>query len=117
MEVKGLIGGIMEIDYRGRVYFPNELFEFLGNPKHINIVKIEENDKDLIAIQSDKVKKGIMATISANVNDRRAVIPKNIRNLLSLNQHNRYIVILNAKIKNNNFAIMKRLDIDKVVGD
>ena len=106
--------GILELDERNRVYFPSIVFDILNKPEHLKIVEKIIDGKNQIVIESENYDGKALAKINVNANMRRGTIPKKVREKLSLNAHNPFIILLK---NDRNEIMMKRLDVEKIIGD
>ena len=106
--------GILELDERNRVYFPSSVFDILNNPKYIKFVEKNIDGKSQIVIESDNYNGKSIGKANVNSNERRGTIPKKVRDKLSLNKHNPFVVLLK---NDRNEILMKRLDIERIVED
>ena len=108
--------GIMELDERNRVSYPQELLNMLGTS--FKFVEISTSDKSFIALTdfNDDVGK-VVATLNLK-SERRGVIPKKVRKKLNVDfEKNRYLIILTKEIKNKTYPVLIKLDAEKFLGD
>ncbi|RLG58805.1 MAG: hypothetical protein DRN95_03635 [Candidatus Hydrothermarchaeota archaeon] len=114
--------GIIDLDKRNRVSFPPKLFEFLGDTNQIKLVEfgssISEKTRLIIVDFNEEVEGKMVATLNVNKNERRTVLPKRIRKFLGVdNVNHKYLIIHTEKFGDKEYAILKRLDINKILGD
>jgi len=108
--------GIMELDERNRVSYPQKLLNMLGTS--FKFVEISTSDKSFIALTDFNDDAGkVIATLNLK-SERRGVIPKKVREKLDVNfEKNRYLIILTKEIKNKTYPVLMKLDAEKFLGD
>ena len=60
----------------------------------------------------------VITSLKVNKNERRTVLPKKVRKLLDVdNVNHKYLIIHTERFDKKEYAILKRLDINKILGE
>ncbi len=118
MEHLSLLGGIIELDGRNRIYAPQELISFLqkrikSNITTIYISEITHNHRNYIIFTGDGQRGDILDEIDV-ADTRRIVLKKKILKRLDYKEGD-YIIIVETKFDGKKEAVIRSLDFKQIM--